>query len=75
MFLIDIRVNKCVINQFYKILELFLAATKTNKCVIKLLRITSCIETCPDCYMTQKMCDKAVHPSTMQFVPERYKTQ
>ena len=24
----------------------------------------------PDCYKTQKLCDKAVHPSTTQFVPE-----
>ena len=30
----------------------------------------------PNCYVTQKMCDKAVntHPSTIKFVPEYYPT-
>ena len=31
----------------------------------------------PDCYMTQKICDKAVntHSSTIQLLSECYKTQ
>ena len=31
----------------------------------------------PECYKTQKICDKAVdrHPSTIKFVPECYKNQ
>ena len=31
----------------------------------------------PECYMTQKMCDKTVnaHPSAIKFVPEYWNTQ
>ena len=51
---------------------MFLAATKINKCVIKLLILTS-IAT--DCCMNQQMCQKAVNnqPSATQL--DWYKTK
>ena len=35
------------------------------------------LESFPDCYKTQKMCNKAVStvPSAIQFVPDRFKSQ
>ena len=35
------------------------------------------LEFVPECYKTQKMCDKAVdtHPLAIKYVPECYKTQ
>ena len=51
----------------------------TKKCVIKLLIMlyVHALEFVPNCYKTQKMCNKAVntYPSAMQFVPEYCYTQ
>ena len=70
--------GKAILENGGTLLSLFLTAPKINNGVIKLLM--NCphpLTFVPDCYITQKMCDKTVntHFFTIQFVPECYQTQ
>ena len=60
-----------------KLWNLFLTAAKFNKFVIKLLINSHALTFVPDCFITQKMCDKTVNTylPAMQFVHDCYKTQ
>ena len=79
MFLINLRLNKCVINLFLEnggalkfILDCYKNQEMCNKAVDN---YPHALKFVPECYKTQKKkkkCDKAVstYPSTIKFVPE-----
>ena len=81
MFLIDIRLNKCVIKQFVEnggTLESVRKCYKNQQMCDKAVdNYPHELKFVPDSYITQKMCDKAVdtYHSTIQFVLDCYKTQ
>ena len=57
--------------------SLLMTATKIKKFLRKLLIARHALTFVPDCYITEKMWDKAVNTyhSTMQFIPDCNRTQ
>ena len=81
MFLINIRLNKCVIKLFLKMLERWESVPDCYKnqetCDKAVDNYPHAIKFVSEYCKTQKMCDKIAdnHPSAMQFLAECYKKQ
>ena len=81
MFLMNIRLNNCVIKLFFKnggTLKSVPDCYKNQQLCDKAVEnYPHALEFVPECYKSQKLCNRAVytHRSTIQFVPECYKTQ
>ena len=56
---------------------MFLTDIRLKKCVTVVNFCSFVIDSIPDQYKTQKMCDKGVddNPSSVKYIPDRYKTQ
>ena len=56
---------------------MFLTDIKLNKCVKSYSREQVTLESVPDCYKNQQMCNKAVdnQPHALKFVPDYYMPQ
>ena len=71
MFLINTRLNKCMMKLLDKIVEHLVVAVRVVDNYLHALEFV------PECYKTEKMCDKAVdaYLSTTDFAPECFMTQ
>ena len=81
MFLITLKLKKCLIIQFKKLPVLIRYVTDQcdtqQMCDKAILEKDGRLKSVPECYTNQEMCNKTVknYPHVLEFVPEWYKTQ
>ena len=77
MFPIDIRLNKAVLENGWRLKSVPHCSKNQQMCGKAADNYRHALEFVFDCYKTQQMCDKAVntYPSTIQLVPDQFKTQ